>query len=393
MLDKINKKPKYTVKLFEAFAGIGATYKALKNIANEMNWNIESVGIIEWFIPAIIGYHLIHFGEPQDITHTHTHLLNLSSDSKTPLNKNRLEAIKNSNIYKYIVASEQYSHNTFDITKTTYQNIPKNIDIFTYSFPCQDLSIQGKQKGMSKNLKTRSGLLWEIERILYELKSNFHPNEMPKYLLMENVNSILFKKNLADYNKWLDSLKKLGYVSKTYTLNSANFGSPQNRKRTFCLSIRKDYKKSVNFRFSKLDKTFPKNNISSILEDNYDFLDWIKNYELSPVTITKSDIKRLTIKNYTNFNSENYIYFIDKLGPTLTASGANSRIKILIGDEVRYMTSLECFRYMGFDDSDYQAIKDSNLISNSKMMFLCGNSISVQVLENIFKSLRFDHGY
>ena len=393
MLDKINKKPKYTVKLFEAFAGIGATYKALKNIANEMNWNIESVGIIEWFIPAIIGYQLIHFGEPQDITHTHTHLLNLSSDSKTPLNKNRLEAIKNSNIYKYIVASEQYSHNTFDITKTTYQNIPKNIDIFTYSFPCQDLSIQGKQKGMSKNLKTRSGLLWEIERILYELKSNFHPNEMPKYLLMENVNSILFKKNLADYNKWLDSLKKLGYVSKTYTLNSANFGSPQNRKRTFCLSIRKDYKKSVNFRFSKLDKTFPKNNISSILEDNYDFLDWIKNYELSPVTITKSDIKRLTIKNYTNFNSENYIYFIDKLGPTLTASGANSRIKILIGDEVRYMTSLECFRYMGFDDSDYQAIKDSNLISNSKMMFLCGNSISVQVLENIFKSLRFDHGY
>lgn len=72
MLDKINKKPKYTVKLFEAFAGIGATYKALKNIADEMNWNIESVGIIEWFIPAIIGYQLIHFGEPQDITHTHT---------------------------------------------------------------------------------------------------------------------------------------------------------------------------------------------------------------------------------------------------------------------------------------------------------------------------------
>ena len=320
-------------------------------------------------------------------------MLNLSSDSKTPLNKNRLEAIKNSNIYKYIVTSEQYSHNTFDITKTTYQNIPKNIDIFTYSFPCQDLSMQGKQKGMGKNKNTRSGLLWEIERIFYELKDNFKLSEMPKYLLMENVNSILFKKNLVDYNKWLDSLKKIGYISKTYTLNSANFGSPQNRKRTFCLSIRKDYKKSVNFRFSKLDKTFPKNSISSILEDNYDFLDWIKNYERSPVTITKSDIKRLTIKNYTNFNSENYIYCIDKLGPTLTASGANSRIKILIGDEVRYMTSLECFRYMGFDDSDYQAIEDSNLISNSKMIFLCGNSISIPVLENIFKSLRFNHEF
>ena len=319
-------------------------------------------------------------------------MLNLSSDSKTPLNKNRLEAIKNSNIYKYIVASEQYSHNTFDVAKTSFQNIPKNIDIFTYSFPCQDLSVQGKQKGMSKNLKTRSGLLWEIERILYELKSNFYPNEMPKYLLMENVNSILFKKNLADYNKWLDSLKKLGYVSKTYTLNSANFGSPQNRKRTFCLSIRADYQKKINFQFSDLNCSFPTKNINAILDkENHDFLEWVNKYEFSPVTTTKSNIKRLTIKNYTNFNSESYIYCPDKLGPTLTASGANSRIKILIGNNVRYMSTLECFRYMGFNDDDYNVISKSNLIPDTKMLFLCGNSISVEVLESIFKSLRFDY--
>ena len=320
-------------------------------------------------------------------------MLNISNDSKKLVSKQTLNKIINSNIFKYLIASQKYSHNTFDITKTTYQNIPKNIDIFTYSFPCQDLSVQGKQQGMSKNKNTRSGLLWEIERIFYELKDNFKLSEMPKYLLMENVNSILFRKNIIDYNKWLDSLEDLGYVSKTYTLNSANFGSPQNRKRAFCLSVRKDYQKNVNFEFSELNRVFPKNSISSILEDNYDFLDWIKNYELGPITITKSNIKRLIIKNYTNFNSENYIYCIDELGPTLTASGANSRIKILVGNKVRYMTLLECFRYMGFDDLDYKVIKDSNLISDSKMLFLCGNSISVQVLENIFKSLRFNHEF
>lgn len=66
-------KIKHNIKLFEAFAGIGATYKALKNISNQMNWSIQSVGIVEWFVPAIIGYQLIHYGEPNiDITHTHT---------------------------------------------------------------------------------------------------------------------------------------------------------------------------------------------------------------------------------------------------------------------------------------------------------------------------------
>lgn len=53
------------IKLFEAFAGIGAQYKALKNISKEKNWIIKTVGMIEWFIPAIVAYQLIHFGEPK----------------------------------------------------------------------------------------------------------------------------------------------------------------------------------------------------------------------------------------------------------------------------------------------------------------------------------------
>lgn len=58
------KSNKQNITLYEAFAGIGAQYKALKNIANEMNWNVKLVGMIEWFIPAIIAHYAIHFGVP-----------------------------------------------------------------------------------------------------------------------------------------------------------------------------------------------------------------------------------------------------------------------------------------------------------------------------------------
>ncbi|MDE5651552.1 MAG: hypothetical protein K2H80_00585 [Ureaplasma sp.] len=59
---KSNRK---NITLYEAFAGIGSQYKALKNISDEMNWDVKLVGMIEWFIPAIIGHYAIHFGKPK----------------------------------------------------------------------------------------------------------------------------------------------------------------------------------------------------------------------------------------------------------------------------------------------------------------------------------------
>lgn len=52
-----------TIKLFEAFAGIGSQYKALVNISKKMNWKIEHAGIIEWFIPAIISYVELYYND------------------------------------------------------------------------------------------------------------------------------------------------------------------------------------------------------------------------------------------------------------------------------------------------------------------------------------------
>lgn len=264
------------------------------------------------------------------------------------------------------------------------------MDIFTYSFPCQDLSIQGLQKGIKKGSNTRSGLLWEIERIFIEISEHFEQCEMPKYLLMENVKSLTNKLNISDYEMWINRLSELGYESKSYILNSKNFGSSQNRERVFLISISKYWKEKTNFIFPTFDKVTSYKKLSSILidEDNHQFLN-LSMYKTTEMTKTKSGIYLKRLENYTKFNSENYIYFPFGFGPTLTASGANSRIKIDINHKIRYMSAMEAYIYMGFDKKDYLNVKKTNLLSNNRIIYTAGNSISVEVLESIFNSFVF----
>ncbi len=394
---KSNRK---NITLYEAFAGIGSQYKALKNISSEMNWNVKLVGMIEWFIPAIIAHYAIHFGVPNvenysDFKYIYIYILNkLSNDSKKPISDNYLNSkILNSQIIQYIVASHKLCNNSFDVCSTKYSNISKNLDIFTYSFPCQDLSIQGKQRGMSKDSKTRSSLLWEIERIFIELSNNYSLDEMPKYLLMENVSQVANQKNINELRIWQNQLKKLGYESKLYILNAKDFGLPQNRSRAFLLSISKYWLDKTNFIFPNFFHPKKNKKIKDILSSNVSndlFLDHLNKYETSILIKTKSNIQRKTLINYTNFNCENYIYSVNGIGPTLTATGANSRIKIFDNENrIRYLSNLENFLYMGFDKNDYQKVVNCNLVSPQKQTFLCGNSIAVPVLEEIFKSLKF----
>lgn len=124
-----------------------------------------------------------------------------------------------------------------DITKIDWHKVKdglqgRDIDLFTYSSPCQDISIAGLQKGLKKDSGTRSSLLWNVADAVEVLK--------PKYLLMENVTALVNKNFLPDFKKWLKTLSKLGYVSKLKCLNAINFGIPQNRDRVFCISMRKD---------------------------------------------------------------------------------------------------------------------------------------------------------
>lgn len=387
---------KKEIKLFEAFAGIGSQHKALDNISKKMNWTIKSVGIIEWFVPAICAYVELHSKSKKvsfnDKDVKNFQNVNLSMDSKKLISNNTKSKIIEKYL-NYLIISKKEFNNTFDISKTTYHQISKNIDIFTYSFPCQDLSNQGKQKGMNKGSKTRSGLLWEVERLFIDMKNNFKQKEMPKYLLLENVAQIGNYKNINNLNLWIKTLEKIGYETKIYYLNSSNFNSCQNRERAYGLSIRKDWKEKVKFSFPDLENINlnKKKSMTSILENKSDsslFLNDLDKYERSSFILTKSNINKCKLIGYTNFSSESYIYDPNFIGPTLTASGANSRIKILQNNKIRKLSAKECIKYMGFTANDFNKIKKTNL-NDIKIIYLAGNSIVVNVLEEIFKSLKF----
>ena len=107
--------------------------------------------------------------------------------------------------------------------------------IITYSFPCTDLSTAGKMAGMGKGSGTRSGLLWEVERLLKEC------NELPQVLLMENVPQVHGKKNRASFDEWCAFLESLGYKNYWNDLNAKDYGIPQSRNRCFMVSLLGDY--------------------------------------------------------------------------------------------------------------------------------------------------------
>ncbi len=226
------------LKVFETFAGYGSQAIALKNLGYKLETHTS-----EWFVDAIIAYALVHHNKEfyinkkymEDNNYTKLMLLEelekwtLSTDSKKP---NDLKRVSQEKLLALLSANE-VNHNKGSILDIKGDMLDQ-YDLLTYSFPCQDLSLAGKRAGMSKDSKTRSGLLWEIERIILELKEL---DKLPKVLLMENVPQIHSKDNIDDFNKWIQTLSELGYKSTYKDLNAKNFGIPQNRNRTFMVSI------------------------------------------------------------------------------------------------------------------------------------------------------------
>ena len=178
------------LKLFSLFSGIGAFEKALERLKIEY----ELVGFSEIDKFAIKSYCAIH---------------NVSEDK-----------------------------NFGDITKIDVSELPE-FDILTWGFPCQDISIAGKMKGIKEG-ETRSGLYYEGYRILKEKR--------PKYSIIENVKNLTSKRFKTQFDCILRDLADLGYTNYWQVLNSKDYGIPQNRERVFIISIRNDLDAS-NFCF------------------------------------------------------------------------------------------------------------------------------------------------
>lgn len=147
--------------------------------------------------------------------------------------------------------------------------------MLTYSFPCQDLSLAGKRKGMKKGENTRSSLLWQVERILDECKEL---GTLPTCLLMENIVAVHQTGNSEYFKEWQHKLEKLGYSNYWNDLIASDYGIPQTRDRTFMISILGNY----NFKFPKPIKLELK--LIDLLEKDVD-----KKYYLKP-----EDLERIS---------------------------------------------------------------------------------------------------
>lgn len=267
ILDFTSNKFKITkpIRLIELFGGYGSQNLALKYLG----LGNTHYKLCEWAIKSIQAYNDLHIQDYTDYSKvlTDEEVLNklveygVSADYNEPCSYAKLKRMKYRTIYNNIIAT----NNLVDISKVKASDLEitdtnKYCYVMTYSFPCQDLSLAGQCKGMAQGSNTRSSLLWQVERILKECKQN----ELPQVLLMENVIQVHSKKNLEDFNKWIQTLEELGYSNYWQDLNAKQYGIPQNRNRTFMVSILGDYKyefpKPINLELKLKD----------MLEDNVD---------------------------------------------------------------------------------------------------------------------------
>ena len=340
------------VRLFEAFSGIGTQAMALKRLGV----NVEHIGFSEIDKYAIQSYLAIH------------------GDVK----------------------------NYGDITKMT--EIPP-CDIFTWSFPCTDLSKAGKQKGLSG---TRSGLAYEVIRLL-------KVSNKPKVLLMENVPDLLGSKFRDGWQEIYHEIESLGYTNYVEVLNAKNYGVAQNRDRVFMVSILGEYayefpkpieltKRLKDYLEDEVDEKYYINEKMMAYFTNMENRNgFIRGKKFNPITEDKVYSFAITT-NPGNRPTDNFI--IEPVCLNSKVNGKQPSIQNRIYDtksistavttgfitnvlgnssRIRKLTQLECWRLMGISDDDYN--KASKVVSNSQLYKQAGNSIVVDVLVEIFRGL------
>ena len=285
------------------------------------------------------------------------------------------------------------SKNLGDITKINESTLPQNIDLVTYGFPCQDISLAGKQKGLFNDdgTQTRSGLFFDALRIITSTK--------PMVAIAENVKNLTSNKFADQFKIVLQSLEEAGYNNYWQVLNAKDYGIPQNRERVFIVSIRKDTDNCV-FKFP--DKKSLTQRMKDIVEKDVPESYFLTNKQI--LSIAHWNAQQKPFKRVLGKNS---------ISHTLTARGAGEYHSgmLLYCDELetttdiheqclhinneenfrklRFLTEKECFRLTGFCDIDF--VKASSVCVKRQLYKQAGNSIVVPVVERIIEAI-FDCG-
>lgn len=381
------------------------------------------------------------------------------------------EIVGISEIDKYAIKSYEAMYgetrNYGDISKVERLDYA---DLWTYGFPCQDISLAGDMKGIVKG-ETRSGLLHEVERLLEVAQEE---NTLPEFLIMENVKNLVSKKFIGDFQRWIERLSEFGYTTFWKVLVASDYGIPQRRERVFAVSVRKDrggYEFPTPIPLEKKFRDFLQDEVEEKYFLRKEIFEYFERhseeckekglgFRFQPMArgdceIAKTITTREGTRGYENFiqekncsqvgrlvgdkwkNRENIsrVYDSNSLCPTITAGGGgHHEIKIIVpeatkkgyaiaekGDSidiayinqnkrrarvdkerahtittspqigtltdhgVRKLTPRECWRLMGFTDSDFD--KARAVCSDTQLYKQAGNSIVVQVLEGILKKL------
>lgn len=336
-----------------------------------------------------------------------------------------------SEINKYALEAYRVLHgdvpNFGDIAKV--DRLPK-ADLWCYSAPCTDISLAGSMKGMERDSNTASSLLWEVERLLLKAKDH---QELPKYLLMENVPMLVSKKFIHSFNEWLAFLESLGYKNYWKQLNAKDYGIPQTRNRVFLISILNpgsqfDFPKAFPLEKRLLDylepvvdeKYFISEAFLLYCTDPTDRNGFIRGKRFKPHDTSKSDyaftittrkgstptdnyviVPEATIKGYKEAHVGDGIYInrphqkrgcVQK-GKIQTIKRTVSDLGVIVERDkalmIRRITPRESLRLMGWTDERIDLIAPK--FSDARLYTFAGNGIVIDVLCEIFKEL-FKYG-
>lgn len=305
-----------------------------------------------------------------------------------------------------------------DITKVRADELPR-ADIWCFGFPCQDISIAGKQSGFGGH---RSSLFFTVTRLIRDLEEE----NRPSILFIENVKNLLSINRGGDFLKLLIELDEIGYDAEWQILNSKDFGVPQNRERVFVIG---------HLRGRSGRKVFPvcgtsqSANIRRIAHAN-NFRRYYQTYSTDGITEALDTcqgggrqpcVKVLANTHPSGRGMNGNIYDISGLAPTLTTNkGEGNKIAIPVltpdrvnkrqngrrfkedgepmftltaqdrhgvsdGDRVRKLTPKECFRLQGFPDEYFERARKVN--SDSQLYKQAGNGVTVDVIYEIARRL------
>lgn len=416
------------IRLISMFSGYDSQELALKYCGIDY----EPWRTCEWAVKSIQALKDMHCANDNfDYSKSHSDEFILNRLSKWGISANYNEPMTKEQIKRLGTKKQRQIYNNIKATKNLVNiqqvtgadlgivDIDKYDYLLTYSFPCQDLSMAGKRQGMAKGEGTRSGMLWEVERILDECLEG---GALPQILLMENVPEVIGTNNIQHFAKWLEKLEKMGYKCYWRVLNAKDYGVPQNRERCFMISILGDYyydfpskiplkyklksflENGVDEKFYLSDKMIDycigKNQKSSKFNRKDVFYRCLKNTNIDGIatTITTISGQRPT----DNFVLEDSVDLVDYSKSENFLKGKSRIMKnrdisptILTKDKfgvletnlkqnlrIRKLTPKECFRIMGVKDTDFEKVAQNQ--SNSSLYHLAGDSIVVEVLCAIF---------